>query len=120
MYKSDIYKSTKDIYKSTKDNISKFAKNSAITSEIYQKLSFKRKEYTFTTGEIEICQGYEHWSLRELEEEYEYTYTDYQNWNGLEFWYEYLNKKHRYYPDIPFLRENLIIEVKSEYTFYKE
>jgi hypothetical protein len=86
----------------------------------HQKLSFKRKNYTFITGETDTCQGYEHWSLRELEEHYGYSFNDYQNWNGLEFWYEYLSKKHRYYPDIPFLRENLIIEVKSDYTFYKE
>ena len=88
--------------------------------EKQQKKLHKYKEYTFTTGEIDICQGYEHWSLRELEEECGYTYEDYQNWNGLEFWYEYKKKKHRYYPDIPFLRENLIIEVKSDYTFYKQ
>ena len=88
--------------------------------DTHQKLSFKRKDYIFKTGEIDICQGYEHWSLRELEEYCGYKYEDYQNWNGLEFWYEYLNKKRRYYPDIPFLRKNLIIEVKSDYTFYNQ
>ena len=28
-------------------------------------------------------------------------------------------KNHKYYPDIPFIKENKIIEVKSDYTFNK-
>lgn len=35
-------------------------------------------------------------------------------------WYEYKNKKRRYYPDIYIPKENLIIEVKSQYTLEKQ
>ena len=81
---------------------------------------FKQKLYKFNSGEEDNCQGYEPLALKELEELYDYTYEDYKNWNNLEFYYEINNKKHRYYPDIPFIRINKIIEVKSTYTFYKE
>ncbi len=63
---------------------------------------------------------YEPVALKELEDFHNYTYEDYKNWNNLDFWYEINNKKHKYYPDIPFIRINKIIEVKSDYTFYKE
>jgi hypothetical protein len=36
------------------------------------------------------------------------------------FHYEYENTNHRYYPDIYIKSENLVIEVKSTYTFNKE
>ena len=81
---------------------------------------FKQKLYKFKSGEEDNCQGYEPLAIKELEELYDYTYEDYKNWNNLEFYYEINNKKHRYYPDIPFIRMNKIIEVKSNYTFYKE
>ena len=53
-----------------------------------------------------------------MQEEYNYTYDDF-NWNDDEFWYNINNKNHRYYPDIPFYKKNLIIEVKSDYTYSK-
>lgn len=90
------------------------------TFEKCQKSSFKQKLYKFKSGEEDNCQGYEPLALEELEELHNYTYKDYKNWNNLEFYYEINNKKHRYYPDIPFIRMNKIIEVKSDYIFYKE
>ncbi len=84
-----------------------------------QKARWKLKPYTFKTEVLIYCQGYEIYALKDLEENHNYTYGDYINWNELEFWYKTKNnKKHRYYPDIPFLKENKIIEVKSDYTFY--
>jgi len=37
-----------------------------------------------------------------------------------EIWYEFEDKRRRYYPDIYIKSQNKIIEVKSDYTFYKE
>ena len=88
--------------------------------ELQQKSLFKQKLYKFKSGEEDNCQGYEPLALKELEHCHNYTYEDYKNWNNLEFYYEINNKKHRYYPDIPFIRINKIIEVKSDYTFYKD
>jgi len=86
-----------------------------------QKACYKKKPYTFSCGNIVNCQGYEPQALQRLEETQSYSIDDYQDWQGREFWYESDDgKKHRYYPDIPFLREGKIIEVKGEYTFHKD
>lgn len=81
---------------------------------------FKKKEYTFKTGDIVLCQGFEPYALKDLETYFNYNFQDYENWSNFEFWYAINDKSHRYYPDIPFLRENLVIEVKSTYTFYRD
>ena len=86
-----------------------------------QRKRFKMKNYEFNCNNKVECQGDEPIALKELEENYDYTYEDYNNWNDLDFWYITKDKKqHKYYPDIPFLRENKIIEVKSNYTFYAD
>ena len=43
------------------------------------------------------------------------------NWTDIEFWYDTGDKRHLCHKggDIPFLRENKIIEVKSDYTFMR-
>ena len=91
--------------------------------EKIQKSRWKLKSYTFKTGEIIKCQGYEPWALEDLEQNNNYTYEDYMNEPNEEFWYDTNDgKKHRYHKggDIPFLRKNKIIEVKSDYTFYAD
>jgi hypothetical protein len=86
-----------------------------------QRKRFKMKTYEFNCNNKVECQGDEPFALKELEEKYDYTYEDYIYWNDLQFWYTTKDKKHhKYYPDIPFLRENKIIEVKSNYTFYAD
>ena len=86
-----------------------------------QRKRFKMKIYEFNCNNKVECQGYDAYALKELEEKYDYIYEDYNNWNDLDFWYTTKDKKqHKYYPDIPFLRENKIIEVKSDYTFYAD
>ena len=94
--------------------------------EIFDKVmksGFRRKPYTFKSGETIECQGYEPFTLKDLEDNYNYTYEDYIDNPKEEFWYDTCDgKKHRYHKggDIPFLKENKIIEVKSDYTFYLE
>ena len=90
--------------------------------EIFNKVQdkYSTKTFIFKTGEEILCQGYEPRTLKFLEEHSGYTHSDYIKWDDNIFWYYHHDIKRRYYPDIPFLKNNLIIEVKSNYTFYKE
>ncbi|MCK9529502.1 MAG: hypothetical protein M0R77_02900 [Gammaproteobacteria bacterium] len=82
------------------------------------KNSYKKKEYVFPSGKIEYCQGYEpqmiDWLLSQGYEENDIIVSDIEK---PEIWYEFDGKKRRYYPDIFIKSENMIIEVKSKYTF---
>lgn len=86
-----------------------------------QKSCYNLKEYKWNTGEISMVQGYEPIVLRELEQK-GYTFkdilTDVSDMPSL--FYKYKNKKHRYYPDVYIPKENLIIEVKSQYILEKQ
>ena len=73
------------------------------------------KSYNFKTGQTISLRGYEHITLKILENNYGYVYDDY-NFNKLKFMYNDNEKEHRYFPDIPFLKQNKIIEVKSKWT----
>lgn len=79
--------------------------------------AFKYKEYIFPSGKIANIQGYENYALDELLKSYNeediitgrteiptISYIDKQGVN------------HVYFPDIYIPKENLIIEVKSQYT----
>lgn len=82
---------------------------------------YGHKEYKWKTGEISIVQGYEPIVLKELEDSgytYEMVITGSSRIPTIP--YEFENKKHLYYPDIFIPSENLIIEVKSDYTLNKE
>ena len=79
---------------------------------------FTKKEYEFNTGEIVKIQGYEHFALDLLQEQ-GYTFNDIQI-EKLKIKYKLNNKNHYHYPDIYIKKENLIIEVKSIWTYYKE
>lgn len=78
---------------------------------------FKKKEYVFPSGRIDIVQGYEPFALNKLLDIYEE--SDIITNIKLLPKIVYLGvdgKEHRYYPDIFIPKNNLIIEVKSEYT----
>ena len=78
---------------------------------------FKKKEYVFPSGRIDIVQGYEPFALNKLLDIYEE--SDIITNIKLLPKIVYLGvdgKEHRYYPDIFIPKDNLIIEVKSEYT----
>lgn len=82
------------------------------------KSQFSKKEFIWTTGEISITQGYENIILSELEKNgysFNDVITDYTQMP--EFWYYFKGNKKRYLPDIFIPSENLIIEVKSTYTY---
>lgn len=88
--------------------------------ELYKKnikAMYKKKEYIWKNGEVSLVQGYEPMVLIELEEK-GYTFNDIitDESDMPEIWYEFEGKKRRYYPDIYIPSENLIIEVKSDWT----
>jgi hypothetical protein len=86
-----------------------------------QKSGKKLRDYTFISGHIVRVRGYEPLALSLLEK---LNYTE----NNLivdtkqmpKIWYKFVdNTRHRYHPDIFIPEENLIIEVKSTYTYNK-
>ena len=83
---------------------------------------YKTKKYVWKTGESSILQGYEPIVLKELEDSgYKYGDVLTKKSDMPEVWYVGEdNKKHRYYADFYIPTENLIIEVKSDYTMLKE
>jgi len=84
---------------------------------------YKWKEYKFPSGKIIKVQGYEPQALDILLESYDENEIEVSRKKIPSIWYYTEDeKKHRYYPDIYIEKDNLIIEVKSLWTFnkYKE
>lgn len=107
--------------KAEETNIKKYggiSPNSCATIfEKQQKACYRRKEYKWKTGEVSIVQGFEPDVLHELES-IGYCFNDIitENSKMPAIWYVFKDKKARYYPDFYIPKENLIIEVKSQYT----
>lgn len=88
---------------------------------IYRKqrgMVFRLKEFEFPSGRIDKVQGYEPLALKKLLSE-GHTEKDIVTdpINMPLIWYMNDNKNHKYFPDIYLPKEDLIIEVKSIYTF---
>ena len=85
------------------------------------KKSYNQKKFIWQSGDISQVQGYEGIVLNELENQgYNYEDVITSSKDMPEIWYDFENKKHRYFPDFYIPKENLIIEVKSEYTLQKQ
>ncbi len=84
-------------------------------SERQQKGSYKLKEYKLPSGKIIKIQGYENLALDELLKYYNESDIITSRELMPELFYNQNNKTRRYFPDIYIPKENLIIEVKSEY-----
>lgn len=86
-----------------------------------QSSSFKYKTFIFPSGKKIEYQGYEHFALQHLldmeipEEEILEGYNQ-----ELTMDYEYEGKNRTYYPDIYIPGMNLILEIKSDYTYRKD
>jgi hypothetical protein len=89
-------------------------------AEKVSKNSYKRKDFHFPCGTIQV-QGYEPILLKNLVEE-GYTYEDIITIRTEvpEIWYEKDNNKHRYYCDVYIPKINTIYEVKSTWTYEKD
>jgi hypothetical protein len=83
------------------------------------KNSHLRKQYKFPSGKIINIQGYEGKAiddlLKELNEDDLYFGKDIPTINYLDKF-----KKHTYYPDMFIKKLNVIVEVKSDYTYLRE
>ncbi len=80
--------------------------------------SYNKKEFIFPSGKKIYCQGYEPQALQILLNEGYHENDILTERNEVpSFWYEIEGKAHRYYPDFYISKNNLIIEVKSEYTY---
>jgi len=85
-----------------------------------QKSGFKWKEYKFPSNKIVKVQGYEPQALDILLESYHEDEIEVSRKKIPSIWYYTEDeKKHRYYPDIYIEKDNLIIEVKSLWTYNK-
>lgn len=91
--------------------------------EIAEKMNnpYYNKKFIWKTGEEVTVQGYEDIVLNELEDNGYSFETVLTNKKDMpEILYEFEGKTHRYYPDFYIPSENLIIEVKSEWTLNKQ
>lgn len=95
--------------------------NPSHSKEIIEKITkgqYRTKEYIFPSGKVVKVQGYEHYALNDLLEIY--TENEIVTETKLIPRISYIdsNAKSRYYfPDIFIPKDNLIIEVKSDYTY---
>ena len=91
---------------------------SNIVQDKRQKRAKQYKKYTMPDGTIVNVQGYEPYALDILLKIYKQEEIITLRTGMPEIWYYTENKKkHRYYPDIFIPKENLIIEVKSKWTY---
>lgn len=84
--------------------------------------NFKKKEYIFPSGNKCLVQGYEPLALDILINDMNISENDIitGSVNVPTIWYDYNNKKCRYYTDIYLSEFNTCIEVKSTWTFKKD
>ena len=82
----------------------------------------KRHEYILETGEIILLQGYESFGLDFLKNKYQESEVSYRKKDmPLIMWFNNkTDKEHRYYPDFYVNKDNLVVEIKSDYTYKKD
>jgi hypothetical protein len=110
---------TKDKIKATNNNRYgvDYPMQNAEIFEKMQKSGKKVKEYIFPSGRKVNVRGYEPFALDILINEYTEDDIVVRSKNMTAIWYEFQNKRKRYYPDIFIISVNKFIEVKSIYTY---
>lgn len=95
----------------------------AQSEKIYSKIlssAFKTKEFIFPSGKVVPYQGYEHYAiLLLLEEGHEEEDIVSCHESVMGFMYEDGETKRKYYPDLFVPSSNLVVEVKSTWTYEK-
>ena len=83
---------------------------------------YRRKKFTFPSGKQVSVQGYEPFALEKLLKKYLETDIFCEKYNVPKIRYidSITNKKRLYFPDIFIPKDNLIIEIKSKYTYNKD
>jgi hypothetical protein len=100
-----------------------YVSQNAEISEKQYKNSYKVKEYTYPSGKVIKCQGYEPFALDILIRDHKITEEDIitSKKEVPEIWYkDEKDKIHRYYVDIFIKSLNKFIEVKSTWTYMKD
>ena len=82
--------------------------------------NFTYKKYIFPSGKTVNYQGYENYALDEIVNIYSEDDIENDRKHIPNIKYMLKNKVHYYYPDIYIKSKNLIIEVKSEYTYKQQ
>jgi hypothetical protein len=119
-------KSAKIQQQITKTMLSKYGvEKPAQIPEIMSKIlrsCFSTKIYLFPSGRAELCQGYEPQCLNHLLTIYKEDDIVVGSSTLPPIWYDNqeTGKKSRYYPDAYIISENMVIEVKSWWTFKKD
>ena len=89
-----------------------------IIADRSSKNAFLTKEYTYPSGKKILVQGYENMALDILLKTYDEADIETEKSKMPEYWYIGDDiKYHKYFPDIWIAKDNLIIEVKSIYTY---
>lgn len=88
-----------------------------LVEKMFKSYNFTYKRYIMPSGKLVNSQGYENIALDELLKQYNEDEIISFRQKVPSIQYMQNNKKHYYYPDIFIPKDNLIIEVKSTYTY---
>lgn len=100
--------------------VTHFMQNSNFYESFSRRSKYLFKDFIFPSGRTVRVQGYESEIIQEL---LDTGYCEEDIKTGIdcpEIWYNFNGKRRRYYPDIFIPKENLVIEVKSDYTFVNQ
>ena len=89
-------------------------------SSICKTTAYKYKKYIMPSGKIINYQGYENLALDELIKIYKEDDIENERHKVPTIVYIKNNKQYNYYPDIYIKSKNLIVEVKSDWTYKKQ
>ncbi len=101
--------------KSKKTSLKNWGYESHMQSGLFG-FGYKHKTYIYPSGKVVKVQGYEPKLLDDLVLVYEENEILTDKKDMPEFWYYKDDKKHRYFPDVYIPKDNLIYEVKSDWT----
>jgi hypothetical protein len=105
----------------TKENYGvEYAAQSVEIMEKLQKTGKKYKNYTLPSGKIILIQGYEHFALNILLQQYSEDQIITERGKVPRILYSFNDKEKYYFPDMFIPSKNKIIEVKSTWTYSKD
>jgi hypothetical protein len=93
--------------------------NSVISEKSFRNAQ-QYKEYKFQSGNVIKIQGYENFAIDILLKTYTESQLKFGRSEVPSIWYEHVGKTKRYFADIYVPKDNLIIEVKSIWTYTKD
>ena len=85
--------------------------------------SYRKKIYVFPSGRIEKIQGYEGFAINDLldsgypEDDIIISNREIEKYTKVIYYNDTTGKRRKYYPDVYLRSKNVIIEIKSKYTY---